>query len=162
VIRAAALLFTALCLPAHAAPLGACTVARISDGDTLTVGCTGRKKLLPIRLQGIDTPEFAHFAWATQPWAAEATEALATLCPVASTVAITLVTYDPRTRRWIGRAKCGGTDASEHQARNGNAWAYLPPARSKVPALVSTARAARMGLWADPAAVEPKAWRRAK
>jgi micrococcal nuclease len=60
---------------------GVGVVASITDGDTLRLEVDGRE--LRVRLIGIDTPEVYPDA---ECWGAEATEALARLAPVGSTL----------------------------------------------------------------------------
>ncbi|MEO6363722.1 MAG: thermonuclease family protein [Caldimonas sp.] len=145
---------------AASAALGDCKVAEAAhDGDGLKVTCTGRTSGLKLRLADIDAPELRAFSWEDQPGAAASRDALRWLCPVNSPVEVTLITFDKRTNRWIARATCNEVDASEYQALNGHAWAFLPRARSKVPALVGIARTGKLGLWADPNPVSPSVWR---
>jgi endonuclease YncB( thermonuclease family) len=142
----------------------ACLVVSVSDGDTLKAQCPERKAVVTVRLQGIDSPELAHYGFAKmayQPWGNEAKAALSALC-LHQTVDLHRVAID-RNGRSVATLACQGQDVSLYQVTNGNAWVYL---QTKDQTLALTraqdaAKAAKKGLWSLPDPIEPSAWRKA-
>jgi endonuclease YncB( thermonuclease family) len=72
-----------------------------------------------------------------------------------------------RYRRWIGRILADGEDINRRMLLEGLAWPYAQYAREKPAAerdadarAEAEARAARRGLWWDPAPVPPWDWRK--
>ena len=127
------------------------TVVAIHDGDTISVRTT--RETIRIRLEGIDCPEYR------QPYSARAKQFTAELVHRKD------VTVDGRGEdqygRLLARVRVGGVEVNEALVRNGLAWHYQ---RAEIdPALAAAeraARAARVGLWADPNPVPPWRWRR--
>lgn len=124
----------------------------VHDGDTLTVLVYSRQ--VRVRLIEIDAPELG------QPFGTRSKQSLAELCFGKQ------AQLDTRSNDRYGRAlahvTCGGQDANAEQVRRGYAWTYVRYAARNSPlhALEREARAARRGLWGDPAPVAPWDWRR--
>lgn len=132
-----------------------CLVIAISDGDTLKARCgdPGAYRQLTIRLAEIDAPEKA------QPYGQRSRQHLADLC-FQTQAAVRPISQD-RYGRTVARVECRGQDASLEQARSGMAWAYTRFLTDpEIKRLEESARAAGLGLWADPAPVPPWDWRR--
>ena len=148
-----------LLLPGHAQPQRAPAVQRsfsaivvaIHDGDTISVRTS--RETIRIRLEGIDCPEHR------QPYSARAKRFMSEL------VHGKAVTVDGRGEdqygRLLARVRVDGVEVNETLVRNGLAWHYQ---RGEIdPALAAAeraARAARVGLWAEPKPVPPWQWRR--
>lgn len=64
--------------------------------------------------------------------------------------------------RTVGELDCAGVPAGPEQVRRGMAWVYTKyaPKGSPLYQLEAEARAARLGLWADPDPTPPWSWRR--
>ena len=63
----------------------------------------------------------------------------------------------------VADVSCQGRDAGADMVSSGMAWVfdrYVTPGDSYLRGLQADARAARSGLWSDPAPIEPWAWRR--
>ena len=132
-----------------------CLVVAVADGDTLTARCgePGAYQQVKVRLAEIDAPEKA------QPFGNRSRQALAAMC--FQQVATIKPTTRDRYGRTVARVECQGQDANLQQVRAGMAWAYTKYLTD--PAVAheqDAARAARLGLWADPAPVPPWDWRR--
>jgi micrococcal nuclease len=143
-----ALIAISLSLPAHAVQ-----VIGIADGDTLTV--LEDRKPVQIRLANIDAPE------RQQAFGNRAQESLAELCLDRD------AKYDLHsTDRYggiVATLYCDDINVNRAQVERGMAW--VNPQYSKdylIPALQDQAFSARRGLWADPQAVPPWEWRKAK
>lgn len=126
----------------------------MSDGDTLTARCgePGAFREVKVRLAEIDAPE------KRQPFGQRSKASLAAQC-FGAWATIQPQTVD-RYGRTVGRVECRAGDASSRQVEAGMAWfftRYGTDPRIKV--LEDAARASRVGLWADPAAVAPWEWR---
>ena len=128
----------------------------MADGDTVTV-LNGDREQIRVRLYGIDAPERG------QPWGGRATDLLRDLAAM-ETVEVEELDRD----RW-GRVVAilhlpDGRTANAEMIRTGLAWVYARYCRAPICAdwrsLENDARAARLGLWADPAPVPPWEWRR--
>lgn len=127
-------------------------VVGVHDGDTLTVllGRTPQR----VRLVDIDAPELR------QPFGTRARQALAELCFGQ------LATLEPRGidryQRMLARVRCGGREANSELVRSGYAWTFTRYAAPDSPlhGIERKARAARRGLWVDPAPIPPWDWRR--
>lgn len=131
-----------------------CWVLSVSDGDTLRVSCPadGHRVVQVLRLSGIDAPERG------QPWGAHSRRQLQRLCHRRE-AEIVVETQD-RWGRQVARVRCAGVDAGQAQVRAGLAWVderYEPA--PDILSLQAAARAARRGLWADPAPMPPWVWR---
>ncbi len=138
-----------------AAVVLACLVIGIADGDTLTARCDANRGAtnVVVRLAGIDAPENR------QAFGHRSRQNLAALC-FKTRAHVHPVTTD-RYGRTVARVTCERNDASAEQVRAGMAWAYTRYATDKtLPMLERKARAQRLGLWADRAAVAPWEWRR--
>lgn len=129
----------------------------ISDGDTLKVRCgqAGAYEQVTIRLAEIDAPE------KRQAFGTRSRLALSQLCYMR------WASFDKsRTDRYgrtVARVKCQGQDASAQQVKDGMAWAYTKYLRDpEIKHLEAAARQAGVGLWNDPAPIEPWVWRKNK
>jgi micrococcal nuclease len=127
------------------------TVVAVHDGDTISVRTP--KETVRVRLEGIDCPEYR------QPYSARAKRFTSDL------VYRKTVTVDGRGEdqygRLLARVRVDGVELNERLVRNGLAWHYERGKTDRVLADAErTARAARVGLWADPMPVPPWAWRR--
>lgn len=140
--------------------LVACLVLGVPDGDSLKVRCPARKNAISVRLAGIDAPELAHkaFGIAEQPGGRESKAALAALC-LKQPATVRRVATD-RYGRAVAKVTCNGIDVNAEQVRRGQAWAYLTPKGSPLPALQAQAGAAGLGLWALPKPIKPTDWRK--
>jgi micrococcal nuclease len=121
-------------------------VTRIVDGDTIELS-----NGTIIRIQGIDAPESG------QPYGKEAKEALAPIIGY-------IVSYKPydtdKYGRTVARVYVEGIDIGLSQIKRGYAWHYAAyDASSDYASAEQDARAARLGLWGDPAPVPPWEWR---
>lgn len=127
-------------------------VTRVADGDTLWVRPEGGKPV-KLRLQGIDAPERCQ-AWGEQARAALAARVLH------QHVQVRTRAYDDY-KRAIGNLELNGEDIGAWMVREGHAWSYRYR-RSPGPYAEQEqqARAARRGLFAEPAAMEPRAFRK--
>ena len=129
-------------------------VVAVSDGDTIKVLHDGQQE--KIRLYGVDTPE------KKQAFGQKAK------IFTASMVAGKVVDVEPvdqdRYGRTVGIVTVGGLNLNEELVKNGFAWVYRQYCRRGE--CVSwlkeegQARAARIGMWVDPAPVPPWDWRR--
>lgn len=129
-------------------------VVSLADGDTLTV-LDGANVQHKIRLWGIDAPERG------QAFGTRSRENLAALC-FGKPVRVEVVDVD-RYRREVGRVYCGPVLANLAQVQAGMAWDYRQFDRGReFAAAEAEARAARRGLWVDPAPVPPWEFRRSK
>lgn len=130
----------------------------LRDGDTITVLDAGKAQHV-VRIGGIDAPE------RKQPFGTAAREALSSMV------------YDRRVdaRCWkrdrYGREVCsvhvGSRDVGLAMIRDGYAWHYKeyereqrPEERAAYAQAEVDARAAKRGLWREPGAVPPWAWRK--
>ena len=128
-------------------------VVGISDGDTLSVMQQG--KAVKVRLHGVDTPE------KRQPFSTKAQQFTADL---AFKQTVTVVVHDTdRYGRLVGDVLLpDGRSLNRELVRAGLAWWYrqYAPKDAALEALEAEARTAQRGLWSDPHAVAPWAWRR--
>ncbi|MBX3623323.1 MAG: thermonuclease family protein [Rhizobacter sp.] len=142
-----------LCGPAHA--LGddiAGVVTHVTDGDTLWVR-PAEGAPLKLRLQGIDAPERC------QAWGPQATQALAERV-LHRQVRVRTRAHDDY-HRSIGTLVLDGEDIGAWMVREGHAWSYrFRRSRGPYAAEENAARAQRRGLFAQPQAVEPRAFRK--
>ena len=129
------------------------SVALVSvlDGDTIRVSAAG--KVETVRLSQIDAPE------RSQSFGLEATSCLASFLARGS-IRVCRDGTDTYGRT-IAEVFAGGVDVGEGMVRQGCAWAYRKylGAASPLPALEQAARLAKLGLWAQAAAVEPWTYR---
>ena len=152
------LLLLCFFLIAAAAP-GAEIVGRVvgvSDGDTVTVLDALDNGRFRVRLAGIDAPE------KRQPFGQKAKQHLSGLI-YGKTVSIRFTEID-RYGRIVGRIHLDGSDVCLAMIAAGFAWHYVQyDATPAYAAAEAQARAARIGLWADPAPpVPPGEYRRAE
>lgn len=152
----AALLLAACCLacaaPRPAAPwLG--QVSHVSDGDTLWLRPAAGGPPQKVRVHGIDAPELC------QAHGPQARDALRRWALHREVRVEPLRTDDYG--RLVARLWLGEQDLAARMVRSGHAWSYRyrhnpgPYARQE-----QEARAAQRGLFADPQAQEPYAFRR--
>lgn len=126
-------------------------VVAVYDGDTIVMAKPDAPAL-KIRLAGIDAPEH------DQAYGPEATAALQKLLKGCD------VHFMPQDidqyGRNVARVTACARDVNAEMVREGAAWVYTryntDPA---LPALEAEARAAKRGLWAAPAPVNPEIWR---
>ena len=127
-------------------------VVAIADGDTLTV-LNEDFQQVKIRLAEIDAPE------KKQPFGTRSRQSLGELCHEKRAV-VRVTDIDRRYKRIVGRVSCAGVDANAAQVRRGMAWVYDRYAKDKtLYRLQDEARSSGRGLWRDPHAVSPWAWR---
>lgn len=132
-------------VPAAAGVIAGQVVA-ISDGDTLAIFDGQRQHR--VRLAEIDAPE------RKQAFGSVSRQHLARLCFRAQ-ARVHVQDFD-RYGRVVGRVTCGRTDANAAMVEAGLAWVYRRYARDLgLFQLERRARAARLGLWRDPAPVAP-------
>jgi micrococcal nuclease len=157
--RKIAIALMLLCATALQAAQLQATVTRVVDGDTVwlqgSTAVNGKKpKPFKLRLQGIDAPE------SCQAWGSQATVALS------SRVLNQRVQVQTRSKddydRALGNIRLEGEDISAWMVSQGHAWSYRYR-RSSGPYAEQekTAKAGRRGLFADPAAQEPRSFRKA-
>ena len=130
-------------------------VVKVLDGDSLRVRREGR--LVEIRLYGIDTPEHR------QAYSNKARQLTRELL-YRQTVAVEEKDVD-RYGRIVALVTCRGRLVNRDLVRAGLAWHYpkycrSQPLCSEMAVLEQGARAARLGLWADPEPVAPWEWKR--
>jgi micrococcal nuclease len=122
----------------------ACTVSRVSDGDTFR--CRDGRR---VRLTGIDSPEFDQ-----QPFGSASREALVRLLPPGITVRLeTDVGPLDQYGRVLAYVWIGDSLINEAMVRNGWALLYTVPPNVKYVARLARAqkeaRANRAGLWSQ-------------
>lgn len=145
----------ALLLPIAAQAQQACLVVGVIDGDTIDARCgqPERYEKIRIRITEIDAPE------KRQPFGERSKQSLSDLC--FQVQAVISSTSKDRYGRTLGKVECNGKDVALHQVQAGMAWWYVKYGKdSVVQAAEQKARAARVGLWADAAPVEPWDYRR--
>jgi endonuclease YncB( thermonuclease family) len=151
------LLLAWLALPAAASERLQGLVVAIADGDTITVLDAGNTQY-KVRLAGIDAPE------KKQPFGNVARQHLA----AAVFQKRVSVEYDKADRygRLVGKVLVNGHDANLDQVAEGLAWHYKTYQREQTAAdrrayaaAEDEARAARRGLWREPAPLPPWEWR---
>lgn len=128
-------------------------VTRVSDGDTLWVRPADGGKPRKLRVQGIDAPERC------QAWGRESGEQLAALVMGRRVHAVEGPLDDHG--RQLARLMRGDLDVGAWMVRQGHAWSHRYR-RDPGPyaAQEREARAAGRGLFADPAAMTPREFRR--
>ena len=133
-------------------------VARIVDGDTITLLLEDNKKI-KVRLLGIDTPEL------DQPHGTEARDYLIHMILGQSTTCI--CTKQDRYKRWVCQVLIGDVDVNWLLVRDGFAWWYRyykheqsaeDQLRYEEAELI--AKRQRIGIWSDEGSVPPWEWRR--
>lgn len=128
-------------------------VVAIIDGDTLDVLVDNRP--VRVRLAQIDAPE------RSQAFGTRSRQALAAL---AFNQDVTVVDAgSDRYGRQLGTVFVAGANVNAEMVNQGMAWAYRQYVTDRsLFDLEGRARAARRGLWADPAPIEPWLYRRNK
>lgn len=126
-------------------------VIAVQDGDTLTV--LVERHQVKVRLASIDAPELR------QLFGTRSRQSLVEICHHQQ--ATVTPTARDRWGRTVGEVTCAGVQASPEQVRRGMAWVYpkYAPKGSPLFQLEAVARAARLGLWADPDPTPPWNWR---
>jgi endonuclease YncB( thermonuclease family) len=134
-------------------------VVAIADGDTLTLLVDEMQHR--IRIDGIDAPE------RTQPYSQRARQSLDDLAKGKEATAH--CSKIDRYGRNVCQVVVDGVDIGLEQIRRGFAWFFtryadeLPPERrSSYEAAEAEAKAAKRGLWREPAPMAPWAFREAK
>ncbi len=129
------------------------TVTHVTDGDSLWVRPAAGGAPVELRLQGIDAPEICQ---AFGPRARDALAALVLRRPVAvSTRARD--TY----QRTLARVSIDGHDVGAWMVERGYAWSYRFRGRGGAyEEQQARARDARLGLWAEARAIEPRRFRK--
>lgn len=137
----------------------ACTITRVTDGDTVHASCHRPKRnhRIRIRLKGIDAPE------SDQAYGQAATERLRNLC-LYQTVDIPRRPTKDRYKRVLADLHCRGQDAGEYMVSAGYAWYYRGTARQypKLVQLEAQAKQGGWGLWAQPHPTPPWTWRHSR
>lgn len=132
-------------------------VTHVSDGDTVWVrpdDAPARRKPVKLRLVGIDAPERC------QAWGTESTAAL-TAQVLHQRVQVPTRGVDKHGRLLGGLYLVDGSDVAAWMVQSGHAWSARWHRRpGPYAAQEQAARARRAGLFADPAALEPWAFRR--
>lgn len=128
-------------------------VVSVHDGDSLTVLVDSQQ--VKVRLADIDAPELK------QAFGPRSKQSLLELC---LGKAATLEDQGrDRYVRTIARVRCAGVDANRQQVQRGMAWVFDRYVKDRsLYRDQEAARAAKRGLWMDPKAMPPWAWRRAK
>lgn len=135
-------------------------VVGVSDGDTVTVLVRGHDQYR-IRIEGIDAPE------KKQAFGQKA-KAMMSALVFGKDVAVEWSKKD-RYGRTLGVVLVNGQDAGLELLRAGLAWHYKqyqreqsPEDRERYSEAEESARAARIGLWAESEPVPPWEWRRSR
>jgi micrococcal nuclease len=131
-------------------------VTHVTDGDTLRVrpvGSTGQTDPLRVRIDGIDAPE------SCQLYGAQSTAALKKLV-ASKSVTILSKRFDEYGRD-VAKITVNNVDVGGWMVSKGHAWSYHYR-HSAGPYRVEeeSAARARLGLFADAAAIEPRIFRR--
>jgi competence ComEA-like helix-hairpin-helix protein len=117
-------------------------VVKVYDGDTITV-LDGNYTQHKIRLDGIDAPERG------QDYGAKGTQALKAV--LGSGQVVVEVTTKDKYGRGIGQVIVGQTNVNAWMVEKGWAWHYKRYSSDRrLAELELKARAAKVGLWADP------------
>jgi len=135
-------------------------VVGVSDGDSVTV-LDAKKTPYKIRLAGIDAPERA------QAYGQKAKESLSDL--VFGKLVDVEWSKQDRYGRIVGMITLAGVDINLEQIKRGMAWHYKqyqneqsPEDRVAYAQSESQARDKKLGLWRDPAPIEPAVFRQKK
>ncbi|MBS7806402.1 thermonuclease family protein [Variovorax sp. PCZ-1] len=128
-------------------------VTHVSDGDTLWIKVDPAAKPIKVRLQGMDAPEIC------QAWGTQARDALRAKILKQSVSLSTRAKDDYK--RVLGRVQFKAEDVGAWLVKNGHAWSdhhrrHLRPYANEEAA----ARKARLGLWAQAGAQEPRQFRK--
>ena len=146
--------FSVLLLPFLFQTLLRGRVVGVTDGDTFTLLTTEHVQY-KIRLHGIDAPEKG------QDFGNRSRQALAGL--VAGKEVEVQDRGKDRYGRTIGMVFQNGRNINEEMLRQGMAWHYLKYDQDPLwQDIEASAKAVGRGLWAQPGAIAPWAWRKAK
>lgn len=137
-------------------------VVRVADGDTFTLLVDGKQQ--KVRMASIDAPETTKDS--KQPGQAHAQaskDALAALI-AGKTLTVSCFERDRYDRNVCDVPLGNGVTANQKQVAAGLAWANMEGRGkfmrdSKIPALERQAKEAKQGIWSQPGAVSPWAWR---
>ena len=139
-------------------------VAKVYDGDTITVIRSDNGKKVKIRLAGIDAPEMAFKGrWAAQPYAKEAGDYLRSMLPVGTKVSLVDMGKDKYHRTIAAVVSLPeGRVAQEELLSNGLAWVYKQYCKNcpQWLDLEKDARQEKLGLWQADDPIPPWSWRR--
>jgi endonuclease YncB( thermonuclease family) len=150
--RMSYLVVTAAVLCLGAGPKHTWRVIGVTDGDSITC-LTGDKQQMKLRLNAIDAPERG------QPYANRAKQALSDMV-FGRDVEVEELGTD-KYKRVIARVMVGGADVNHEMVAKGMAWHYVKYDDSRdLREAEESARAAKLGLWADPHALPPWEWRK--
>ena len=139
--------------PASATERFVAIVTHVTDGDTLWVRRHAQAAPIQLRLDGMDAPEIC------QDHGPAARAALAGLV-LHRTVVVTIRARD-RFDRSIARVRLSGDDAGRWMVRQGHAWSHrFRRSGGPYAAEEALARGGRLGLWARPAPLEPRLFRK--
>jgi micrococcal nuclease len=128
-------------------------VTHVSDGDTLWIEVDPKTKPIKVRLQGIDAPEIC------QAWGTQARDALKARL-LRQSVSLNTRAKDDYDRA-LGRVAFRGEDVGAWLVKTGHAWSYHYRRNPGPYASEETAaRNARLGLWAQAGAQEPREFRK--
>ncbi|MEO7547915.1 MAG: thermonuclease family protein [Ramlibacter sp.] len=128
-------------------------VTHVTDGDTLWVKRHGQQARIQLRLEGLDAPEICQDHG---PAARAALEGLV----LHRTVVVTTRARD-RFERTIARIRLPDDDAGRWMVRHGHAWSQrFKRSGGPYAAEEALAHGNRLGLWAQPAPLEPRAFRK--
>jgi endonuclease YncB( thermonuclease family) len=127
-------------------------VVGVTDGDSITC-LTPEKQQVKIRMNAIDAPERG------QPFANKSKQALSDMV-FGKDVEVEDLGTD-KYKRTIGRVTVSGLDVNHEMVAKGMAWQYVKYDQSReLRDAEQSARAAKLGLWADPHATPPWEWRK--
>lgn len=132
-----------------------CTIAQISDGDSLTAQCPDG--LIDVRFHGIDAPELGQL-----PWGDRSRKALQSLLREGSkTIQLTIKAID-QYERSVAIVRQGNRNIGLEMVKQGQAVVYRQYNRdANYLAAEAQAKSARLGIWASPGSQQdPAKWRR--
>jgi micrococcal nuclease len=142
--------FGAMAAP-HLAQLG--VVTRVVDGDTVWLKAAASGQVLKVRLQGIDAPEIC------QPGGVEAGQALKRQV-LGQQVLLVSRAHD-KYGRTVGTLHLQGQDMGRWLVSQGYAWVYsYRHKKGPYAGEMLQAQLAQRGLFSDPAAEEPRSFRK--
>ncbi|WP_299631786.1 thermonuclease family protein [uncultured Roseobacter sp.] len=138
-------------------------VVHVDDGDTAVVVDENGERL-DIRFYGIDTPETRNIdlGWDAQPYSSEAKEFTKRM--IEDKTVFVRLKGEQTYGRSVGEIFINGQSVSRELARAGLAWwnKKYQGDDLDIAQLVSDAREAQKGLWADKSPIAPWKWRSTK